>query len=157
MILYQWAIRHNIPMSAIKELEALFGLAPPEVEPAIGLSEAAVQTNLRLEGGRKGVWLFRNNVGATYNEDGDFIRYGLGNESEKVNKVIKSGDLIGVRKLTITQDMVGHTIGQFVSREAKPAAWKYSGTEREQAQLRWIEFIASVGGDACFATGEGTL
>lgn len=157
MILYQWAIRHNIPMSAIKELEALFGLAPPEVEPTIGLSEAAVQTNLRLEGGRKNVWLFRNNVGATYNEDGDFIRYGLGNESEKVNKVIKSGDLIGIRKVTIQQRDVGHTFGQFVSREAKPSTWKFSGTDREQAQLRWIEFIASCGGDAAFATGEGTL
>jgi len=158
MILYQWAQRHNIPLTAIKELESLIGIIDRPGSPATGLSEAAVQQNLRLEGARKGIRLFRNNVGAFHDEDsGTFVRYGLANESEQVNKQIKSGDLIGIRPLTITPQMVGHVVGQFVSREAKPGDWRYSATEREQAQLRWIQLIISLGGDAAFATGEGTL
>lgn len=157
MILYDWARRHGIPFAAIKELEVLMGVAEVLPPPAEGKSEAAVQQNLRLEGARKGIRLFRNNVGATYDEAGNFIRYGLANESSQVNSVIKSGDLIGIRPLTITPQMVGGLVGQFVSREAKSGNWRYSNTEREQAQLRWIQLIISLGGDAAFASGEGTL
>ncbi len=157
MILYQWAQRHGVPITAIKELESLFGITERVDIPATGLSEAAVQQNLRLEGARKGVRLFRNNVGAYEDESGSFVRYGLANESSQVNKQIKSGDLIGIRPLIVTPQMVGHVVGQFVSREAKPGNWRYSASEREQAQLRWIQLIISLGGDAAFATGEGTL
>lgn len=157
MKLYEWAIRHNIPMHAVKELEQMYGLTLPPGVPMTGLSEAAVQNNLRLEGSRRDVWLFRNNVGAGTLDDGSFVRWGLANESSQVNSMIKSGDLIGIRKLRVTPQMVGFVIGQFVSREAKPGDWHYTGTEREKAQLRWIELINSLGGDAMFATGEGTL
>lgn len=157
MILYQWAQRHGIPLAAIKELESLMGITQRVDIPATGLSEAAVQQNLRLEGARKGVRLFRNNVGAYEDETRSFVRYGLANESSQVNKQIKSGDLIGIRPLVVTPQMVGHVVGQFVSREAKPGNWRYSASEREQAQLRWIQLIISLGGDAAFATGEGTL
>jgi len=37
------------------------------------------------------------------------------------------------------------------------AGWHFLGTKREEAQLRWAELIASMGGDACFANREGTL
>lgn len=157
MILYEWAQRHRIPIDAIKELESLYGIIDRPGVIATDLSEAAVQNNLRLEGSRKGVRLFRNNVGAFEDEDGRFIRYGLANESAQVNKVIKSGDLIGIRPLVVTPQMVGFTVGQFVSREAKPGSWRYTNTEREQAQLRWIQLINSLGGDAMFSSGEGTL
>lgn len=157
MILYEWAQRHRIPLEAIKELESLYGIIDRPGAVMTDLSEAAVQNNLRLEGARKGVRLFRNNVGAYEDEDGRFVRYGLANESPQVNKVIKSGDLIGIRPLVVTSQMVGFTVGQFVSREAKPGTWRYSNTEREQAQLRWIQLINSLGGDAGFANGEGTL
>jgi hypothetical protein len=157
MILYDWAIRHNVPMHAVKELEQLFGMTRPPGAPMSGLSEAAIQNNLRLEASQRDVWLFRNNVGAGKLEDGSFVRWGLANESTQVNSVIKSGDLIGIRKLRVTPQMVGHVVGQFVSREAKPGDWHYSGTEREKAQLRWIELINSLGGDAMFASGPGTL
>jgi hypothetical protein len=90
-------------------------------------------------------------------QDGAFLRYGLANESSSLNKQIKSADLIGIRPIKITQSMIGFTFGQFISREIKASTWKFAGSDRERAQLRWAELILSYGGDACFANGEGTL
>lgn len=161
MILYQWAQQWGVPLAAVKHLESLLGYAPDPRTPATGLSEAAVQNNLLLEGSRKGVTLFRNNVGAGFIVDDagnkSFIRWGLANESERVNKVLKSGDLIGWRTVTIQPHMVGWNIAQFVSREAKPGNWTYSASDHERAQLKWAEAVVAAGGDACFAIGEGTL
>jgi hypothetical protein len=123
----------------------------------LGASEAGVQSRVRLEAAHKGCYLWRNNVGVLPDRYGRPIRYGLANDSKAVNKEVKSGDLIGVRPVLITQVHVGHTIGQFLSREVKPGAWRYSGTDREQAQLAWVELITSLGGDACFANNEGTI
>lgn len=122
------------------------------------LSEAAVINQVKLEASSKNIKLWRNNVGAVYSADTNtFIRFGLANESAKMNAHIKSGDLIGIRPVLITQDMVGQVIGQFVSREIKHSNWRYAGTEREVAQQRWIDLIRSMGGDAAFATKQGTL
>ena len=120
-------------------------------------SEARILSELRLEASELGYRLWRNNVGATYTSSGDFIRSGLANDSATLNKSIKSADLIGIKPILITQSHVGQIIGQFVSREVKSAGWNYSATDRERAQLSWAELILSLGGDACFATGKGTL
>lgn len=157
--LNQWAIRHGISYKAIDELLAMFGISPEapcsaSYRPG---SEAWVQSKIRLEASRAGVKLWRNNVGALLDERGVPIRYGLANDSPALNKIIKSGDLIGWRRITITRAHVGLRIAQFVSRECKRPDWKYSGDEHEQAQLRWIEAIIADGGDACFVTGEGSL
>lgn len=157
MILYEWAIRHNIPVTAIKELEQMLGIADRPGVPMTGLSEAAVQNNVRLEAGRKGVRLFRNNVGAMYDEQGNFVRFGLANESAQMNKTIKSADLIGIRSILVTPQMVGHRVGVFVSRETKRGDWRYAGDPDEVAQLNWLMLILSLGGDAAFANAEGTL
>jgi hypothetical protein len=157
-MIYTWAKRHNISNIAISELTQLLGVEASNVTERSELSESAVQTNIRLEASRKGIRLWRNNVGVAHNpEEGTYVRYGLANESSQMNKVVKSSDLIGIAPILITESMVGNVIGQFISREVKAGNWRYTGTEREVAQLNWINIINSMGGNACFASGEGTL
>ena len=121
------------------------------------MQETDVQAKVRLEATRKGLRLWRNNVGAFQTPDGSYVRFGLANDSPRVNAIFKSSDLIGIRPVRITQDMVGKTIGQFVAREVKTAGWIYKGTEREKAQKAFLDLIKSMGGDAAFTTGEGSL
>jgi hypothetical protein len=154
VILSQWAARWNIPAGALQELMDLSGML---ATPRTDMSEAAVVAQVRLEATEKGGRLYRNNVGACYDEAGNFIRYGLANDSAKLNAVIKSGDLIGIKPVIITQELVGHTIGQFWSRECKEGLWRYRGTEREVAQLNWINHVNALGGDAAFCNGRGSL
>lgn len=156
MNLITWAIKWGVSPAALADLRAELNLdGVGTVEK--GDSEGAAQAAVLLEGAQKGLRLWRNNVGALPDERGVPVRYGLANDSAKINKVIKSGDLIGIRPVFITQAHLGYTIGQFVSREMKAPGWKYTGTEHEQAQQRWALLIASLGGDAAFATGAGTL
>lgn len=118
------------------------------------MSEATIQKKIRLAYANNGVTLWRNNVGACQDASGNFIRYGLANESKQMNDNIKSSDLIGIKPIVITQDMVGATIGQFVAIETKRPGWKYTGTDREKAQLKFIELVKRLGGDAGFCTGD---
>lgn len=157
--LTQWALQWGVPYAALRDLEMRFRMhaeAPPATDAPPG-SEAAAQSRVRLEASRKGFTFWRNNVGAMHTADGQFVRFGLANDSEQMNKRIKSGDLIACRPTMIEPYMVGHTFGLFVSREIKRPGWTFTGTPREVAQQRWNEYIVGLGGDACFATGEGTL
>lgn len=155
--LYEWLSKWNIPVEAIDDLRAIIGIDVNINTDEQGLNESTVMSKVRLEAVKKGVYLWRNNVGVLQNERGVPIRYGLANESKAVNLKFKSADLIGIRPLLITKKHVGFIVGQFVSREIKKSNWVYSGTEREEAQLKWANLIISLGGDAAFATGEGTL
>lgn len=125
--------------------------------PPTPVSEAAVQALVRLEAARKGVRLWRNNVGVLLDERGVPVRYGLANDSKRLNAVCKSGDLIGWRPLLVTPQHLGSTIAQFVSRECKHAGWKWTGNDHELAQQRWIDFVMADGGDAAFCSGQETL
>lgn len=156
MKLHTWAARWHIPLAAIVELQNIYGMNGT-ADDRVGKSEAYAQSVVVLEGARKGVRLWRNNVGVLKDDTGRPVRYGLANRNSDENEIIKSGDLIGIRPMLITPDLVGATIGQFVSREIKEPGWRYAETEREVAQLRWAEMISALGGDAGFATGEGSL
>lgn len=155
----QWAIKWGVPFEALAELTSdVLGLEGNDpMPPKSGNSEDAVQAVVMLEAPHKGVKLWRNNVGVLQDDRGVPVRYGLANQSPAQNKILKSGDLIGIRKVFITPAMVGWTIGQFVSREVKKVGWRYTGDAHETAQLNWANLINSYGGDAAFVTGEGTL
>ena len=157
MNLNRWAIKWGIPIEAVQDLKREFGLVNTDPEMKTGESETAIQTRIRLEASKKGLRVWRNNVGGAYTEDGSFLRYGLANDSKQMNESIKSSDLIGVRPIVIQQFHIGHTIGQFVAREVKEAGWHYTGDKREKAQLKFLQLVTSLGGDAAFANSEGTL
>lgn len=117
------------------------------------MSETDNQARIRIEAAKVGMQLWRNNSGVTppiYGPDGNIIhrpvRYGLANDSSQVNKVIKSGDLIG-----IAPD------GRFVSIEVKPDGWTFTGKGRETAQENWRRLVISRGGIAIFATSWGEV
>lgn len=144
--LNDWAERNLVSAHALAELMHILGAPEPDRRGAKDGSEAAAVALVRLDAGRRGIRLWRNNVGAGHLKDGSFIRWGLANESAAMNAVFKSSDMIG-----IAPD------GRFVAREVKHAGWHYGGTPREVAQLRFIQLINSLGGDAAFATGEGSF
>lgn len=155
-----WAQRWNIPAPCLADLLRCMGVGdvPPEPPtPAPTASEAWTQSTVTLEAPRCGVWLTRNNVGAFQDDTGRVVRYGLANESKERNKVLKSGDLIGIRAVLIQPWHVGCTIGQFVSRECKRPGWAYKGDAHETAQANWAALITRYGGDAKFVTGEGSF
>lgn len=158
MSLAEWAARWAVPPAAIDELSRSCIYTPDtSVDEAKGKSEARVQSEVRLEAVSEDVYLFRNNIGAGKLDSGNFVRFGLGNDSPQINKRLKSGDLIGIRKRLILPEDVGRYIGQFVSRENKSSDWKFSGSEDEQAQVRWCTLINAQGGDAQIVTGTGSL
>lgn len=157
MNLYSWALKWGVPLAALQDLDRELGLGDAVIGDSYGQSEAAAQAAVRLEAASKGMRLWRNNVGALTDERGVPIRFGLANDSAKINKVIKSGDLIGINSKPITLAEVGQPRGQFLSREIKKPGWAYSATPHEQAQYRWNLLVCAAGGDACFATGPGTL
>lgn len=157
--LQAWAVKHAVTPAALADLLQIMGAGVPPVPPPDPgrTSEAYVQSLVRLEAPKHGVWLTRNNVGALQDKTGRPVRYGLANETPAQNKVIKSGDLIGIRAVLVQPWHVGTTIGQFVSRECKHAGWTWTGDEHETAQLAWANLVTRYGGDAKFVTGEGSF
>ena len=158
MTLSDWAARWGLSDVALTELRGLMGVElPPVVVDAPAGSETGAQQRIRLKASEQGRRLWRNNNGATKDETGRLIRYGLANDSATVNKRIKSSDLIGITPRVITLADVGKTLGIFTSIEVKRPGWGYRGTDREAAQLRWIQLVVSLGGIGKFATGPEDL
>lgn len=158
MNLFAWAQRWGIPYNALQDLMREFRV---ETDPATLVpgtrTEGEIQAAIRLEATRKGKRIFRNNVGGGFLQDGSFVRWGLANDSANLNKHVKSSDLIGISGEIIAQSDVGQPRGRFIAREVKAEGWRWAGDEHELAQLRFLEIIASYGGDAAFTTTEGTL
>lgn len=152
MNINEWAIKHHVSMEALVELYAMFGVREGGKTPK-GDSESVAQQLIRLDASKRGNRLWRNNIGVANDKTGRPIRFGLANDSQKMNQTIKSSDLIGIERYTVKSIDVGSTVGLFKSIEVKPPGWKYTGTPREKAQLNWIKLIISLGGRAQFATG----
>ena len=162
----QWAARHP---QAAAELHQMMGAIPwPATGDTAERSEAWAQQQTRFDISKQGAMSWRNNVGAIptkvptqcpqcgfkYQIPQRPVRYGLANDSQKLNKVIKSSDLILAIPRLITPAMVGTTIAQFGSVECKRPGWKYTD---EVEQLAWHTLIRSIGGFATFSTGEVQL
>lgn len=149
-----WQARHGITPAALADLRAIL-MPATDVLHATPLvaSESFVQSKVRLAATQAGMRLWRNNVGVLPDARGVPIRFGLANDSPQLNRVIKSSDLIGCAPVHITPAHVGTVIGRFVARECKHSAWRYTGSDRELAQLKFINLVRSLGGDAAFTTG----
>lgn len=157
-MLAEWAAAWGIPAAAVTDLQARLGVVVgPSPTAAPVHTEAWVQNQVRLEAASLGMHLWRNNVGALLDSRGVPVRYGLANDSASVNTVIKSADLIGIKPVKIAPTHVGCVLGQFVSRECKAPGWQFSGSSREIAQIAWATLVTTLGGDAGFATGRGSL
>jgi hypothetical protein len=159
MELSDWATRWHIPPAALADLQTtLLGL---DTQPGAttSMSEAGVQARVRLAASRRGMRVWRNNVGAVHDAElGRHVRYGLANDSSQVNAVLKSADLIGIRPRVIQPGDVGSLIGQFVSYECKHAGWKHRPNDlHEKAQANWAALVLSLGGDARFISHEGQI
>jgi hypothetical protein len=100
---------------------------------ASSLSEHEIQQRIRLACGRGAVRLWRNNTGALVDQQGRFVRFGL---------CKGSSDLIGLRSLEITPELVGLRLAQFVALEIKTA----QGVLRpeQQAFLRLVQQLGGV-------------
>jgi len=159
MNLNQWAIKWGVPFEAVEDLRREMGAISTEPDTMENdKPESFVQSAVRLEASKKGLRLWRNNVGVAMDDNGNrTVRYGLCNESSRMNKKTKSSDLVGIRPVLIIPSMVGSIIGQFTARECKPMGWQYTETARELAQLNYLNIVVSLGGDAAFANNEGTL
>lgn len=86
--------------------------------------ETIFQREVLLEASKQGFTLFRNNVGKAYvggkvvNRDNGLIVL-QGAQLMPYGLCVGSSDLIGYRTVTITPEMVGQTIAQFVAFELK--------------------------------------
>jgi hypothetical protein len=133
-----------------------------------GKSEAWSQQRARLDiakysAGGVHAMSWRNNVGATpakckhCGEKSQPVRFGLANDSPKMNEKIKSSDLILAIPRIIKPQDVGSLIAQFGSVEVKRPGWKFTGKGREVGQATWLALVARLGGYAKFTTGEVEL
>lgn len=128
---------------------------------AVSDSESNVQSRTRLAAVKKHWRLFRNQRGAGKMESGNFVRFGLANDSKLLGDVLKSGDLIGWRPVVITQEMVGKVIAQFTSVEVKESDWTPPPLNTKDkdaaAQYRWAELVNREGGYAVFINDPDQL
>jgi hypothetical protein len=101
------------------------------------MNETAIQQHIRLALGKlRHVRMFRNNCGKLPDpRTGRWIEFGVGNPG--------GGDLLGWRTVTVTPEMVGQQVAQFVSLEVKTA----TGRVRPE-QERWRQVVQQAGGVA---------
>jgi hypothetical protein len=84
-----------------------------------------------------GCRLFRNNTGAIKDETGRLVRFGL---------CKGSSDLIGLKSVTVTPEMVGKTVAIFTAIEVKTPTGKPT-----PEQLHFVQRVKDLGGIAGIA------
>lgn len=158
-ILSDWANRHAIGDQAMAELYAIMGYQPElptEIEG--NAEESYVQSVVRLAAPIQGYNLGRNNRGALKNEAGVPIRFGWLNDTSALDKVCKTGDLLGYQSgwFRDYETCEPVKVAVFAMVECKKAKWAgYNpNNERENAQMRAIQMVLAGGGIAGFTKGE---
>ena len=157
MNMNEWVAKHGISQAAMSELADILMKSKDVGGIKPGMSESAVSQRIVLAASKKGIRLFRNNVGACEDTTGRSIRYGLANISKQMSTVVKSADLIGITPVKIAKNHVGSTIGVFTSIESKREGWLYKATEHEKAQNNWLNVVRSLHGIAYFANNESVI
>lgn len=101
--------------------------------------ETVIQQQIRLAlGARADLRLFRNNTGTLPDpRTGRPIQFGLAKGS---------ADLIGLRTITITPDMIGQQVAVFTSIEVKTPTGRVTPEQRN-----WLEMVQQRGGLAGIA------
>lgn len=113
-------------------------------------SEELVQQQVRLHSAYYGTY-WRNNVGACLDQTGRMIRYGLANDSKKLNEKVKSSDLIGITPVVVRPEHIGMTFGVFTAIEAKHSEWTLHAADAHGiAQHKFHEIVLMHGGMAGF-------
>lgn len=130
------------------------------------MSEARVMKKIWVECGKRGIRLFRNNVGQAWQGSGKIVRVSHEGEQwcEPGDVILRrarpinfglekdTGDLIGWTPVLVTPDMVGSTLAVFTSVETKDEG--YSPTE---GQLNWQRVVKEAGGRAFVAYSEADV
>lgn len=151
MTITDWATRHGISPQALTELYDVLNPWMGTIPGTDGeTSEADTQSRLRVEAPRQGCALWRNNNGAYEDGTGRWVRYGLGNDSKKLNEVWKSSDLIGITRMTSTA--IGQVFGVFTAVEVKHPGWTKPANKRDRAQAAFHTSVRGLGGIGMFAT-----
>lgn len=111
------------------------------------MSESGVTSHVRLAAAQLGVTLWRNNCGGFYDEQGRFVRYGLGSEAK-----LASSDWVGIRPVLITPEMVGQVLGVFTAVEMKKEGWHFHPDDKHESdQKHFIDIVNANGGMSGFA------
>jgi hypothetical protein len=98
------------------------------------VTEQQIQQHIRLTCSTGATRLFRNNTGTLRDQHGRPVQFGL---------CKGSADLIGWKRVTVTEEMVGTQVAVFTSIEVKTP----TGRLRPEQQ-QWLDAVQAAGGIA---------
>ena len=104
--------------------------------------ETRLQNEIRLavSANCEGVTLYRNHTGALRDNRGKYVQFGLSPGSP---------DLVGYKRVQITEDMVGQDLAVFVGMEIK-----VPGEKARDDQQHWLDRLEEHGGIASVVHSE---
>lgn len=101
------------------------------------MSEQRLQQEIRIELSRGPVRLFRNNTGTLLDRNGRPVQFGL---------CKGSSDLIGLRSVTVTPEMVGQRLAVFAAVEVKAPRGRL--TAEQEAFIAMVREMGGLAGVA---------
>ena len=98
------------------------------------VTEQQIQQHIRIACSNGDTRLFRNNTGTLKDANGRPVQFGL---------CKGSADMIGWKRVTVTEDMVGSTVAVFLSIEVKTPTGRV-----KPEQQQWLDAVQAAGGIA---------